>query len=101
MTRGTMALLALLHDLALEREDGRIRRERAFRIRHDFLAHDDDWLISRFRLPRALLLDLCAELGPALQRSTRRSRAIPVPTQVLSTLAFLATGTFQREMADR
>lgn len=40
-------------------------------------------------------------LGPALQRSTLRNRAVPVPIQVLTTLGFLATGTFQREMADR
>lgn len=59
-----------------------MRRERVFRDHHDLLAHDDDWLISRFRLPRAVLLELCAELGPALERSTRRTHALPVPTQV-------------------
>ena len=41
---------------------GRIRRERVFRDQHHLLAHDDDWLISPFRLPRAVLLELCAEL---------------------------------------
>ncbi len=44
----------------------------------DFLAHDDDWLISHFRLPRAVLLDLCAELGPVLDRPTRLNHAISV-----------------------
>lgn len=92
-----MALLALLEDYA----NGRIRRERVFRDHDDFLAHDDDWLISRFRFPRAVLLDLCAELGPVLERATRRNHAIPVQIQVLTTLGFLATGCFQRELADR
>lgn len=92
-----MAHLALLEDLA----EGRLRRERHFRDRHDLLANNDDWLISRFRLPRAVLLDLCAELRPQLERPTRRNHAISVPTQVLTTLGFLATGSFQREMADR
>ncbi|KAL6491526.1 hypothetical protein MHYP_G00018710 [Metynnis hypsauchen] len=92
-----MAALALLEDLA----NGRIRRERVFRDHYDFLAHDDDWLISRFRFPRAVLLELCAELGPVLEREAARSRASPVPLQVLTALGFLATGSFQRELADR
>lgn len=36
-----------------------------------------------------------------LERETKRTRAIPVHIQVLSTLGFLATGTFQREVGDR
>ncbi len=79
VTLGAVELLAR----AMEEENpGRIRRERVFRDQQDLLAHDDDWLISRFRLPRAVLLELCAELGPALERSTRRTHAIPVSTQV-------------------
>lgn len=92
-----MDALALLEDHI----NGRIRMERVFRDHGDFLAHDDDWLISRFRFPRAVLLDLCAELGPVLDRPTRRNHAIPVQTQVLTTVGFLATGSFQRELADR
>ncbi|KAL6488228.1 hypothetical protein MHYP_G00019690 [Metynnis hypsauchen] len=65
-----MAALALLEDIA----NGRSRRERVFRDHYDFLAHDDDWLISRFRFPRAVLLELCAEFGPVLERDTARSR---------------------------
>lgn len=61
------------------RDGGRIRREWVIRDQHDLLAHDDDWLISRFRLPRAVLLELCAELGPTLERSICRTHAIPVP----------------------
>ncbi|CAJ1057879.1 putative nuclease HARBI1 isoform X2 [Xyrichtys novacula] len=69
--------------------------------REDLLQNTDEWLMSRFRLPRAILLELCEELRPALERSTARSRAVPVPTLVLGTLGYLATGSFQREMADR
>ena len=46
----TMAALAVLKDFA----NGAIRRERVFRDREDLLAHGD-WLISRFRFPRAIL----------------------------------------------
>lgn len=45
------------------------------------LAQDDDWLISRFRLSRAIPLDLCAELAQALQRETGLNRALPVLLQ--------------------
>lgn len=93
----TMAELALLHDLA----QGAIWRERNFRDRADLLAGSDEWLISRFRLPRPILLYLCNILEPNLTRPTQRSHAIPAHLQVLSVLGFLATGTFQREIADR
>ncbi|XP_046874255.1 putative nuclease HARBI1 [Hypomesus transpacificus] len=92
-----MAELAFFEDVARQR----IRRERIFREHTDLLANGDEWLISRFRLSRAVLLELCAVLGPALARNTRRNNAVPVPLQVLTTLGFLATGTFQRELADR
>ncbi|KAK0144490.1 hypothetical protein N1851_017119 [Merluccius polli] len=45
-----------------------------------------------------VLLELCAELRPALQRNTARSQGLSVPTQVLTTLGFLATGAFQQEL---
>ncbi|XP_059915803.1 putative nuclease HARBI1 [Gadus macrocephalus] len=92
-----MAALALLEDIA----NGQIRRECIFREREDLLANDDDWLMSRFSFPRPVLLELCAELRPALERHTARSQGLSVPTQVLTTLGFLATGAFQRELADR
>ncbi|KAK7925045.1 hypothetical protein WMY93_007355 [Mugilogobius chulae] len=93
-----MALLALLEEDTVDRG---LRRDRVFSDREDLLAHDDDWLISRFRLPRAVLLQLCAELGPELERTARRNHAISVQTQVLTRLSFLATGSYQHEMADR
>ena len=34
------------------------------------VAHDDDCLINQFRFPGAVLLDPCAELGPASDRPT-------------------------------
>ena len=76
-----MAALVVLEDIA----NGAIRRERVFRDRHDLLAHEDKWLISRFRFPRAILLELCAELRPALEHNTARSHALPVPIQVMTT----------------
>ncbi|KAL2103415.1 hypothetical protein ACEWY4_000283 [Coilia grayii] len=73
-----MADLALLEDL-----NARIRQERMFRDRRDFFRENDVWLISRFRLPRHLLMELCDTLEPQLQRETRRSNAIPVSIQII------------------
>lgn len=92
-----MAHLALLEDLG----NRALRRERVFRERADLLAESSEWLLSRFRFSKHILLDLCRELGPFLERETKRTQAIPVHIQVLSTLGFLATGTFQREVGDR
>jgi len=69
-----MAYSALLEDVV----DGRLWREQIFRDQQDLLANDDEWLMSRFRLLRVVLLDLCAALGPTLQRRTRRNQTVPV-----------------------
>uniref|UniRef100_A0A8C5A0Z8 Putative nuclease HARBI1 n=1 Tax=Gadus morhua TaxID=8049 RepID=A0A8C5A0Z8_GADMO len=77
------------------------RGNRVYRDRADFFMESDEWLLSRIRLPRHLLMELCNALEPQLRRETRRSNALPVPVQGCSTLGFLATGTFQREIGDR
>ncbi|XP_039619162.1 putative nuclease HARBI1 [Polypterus senegalus] len=92
-----MADLVLLEDL----QQSLLRRDRVFRDRTDLIAESDEWLISHFRLPRAILLDLCQQFSQLLERLTKRTSAVPVHTQVLSTIGFLATGTFQREIGDR
>lgn len=97
LSERNMAHLALLEELA----NRAFRRERVFRERADLFAESSEWLLSRYRFPKHILLDLCHELGPMLERETKRTKAIPVHIQVLSTLGFLATGTFQRELGDR
>ncbi len=64
--------------------------------------NDEPWLISPYRLPRKALSDLWTDLALNLERKTCCNHAIHVglSVQVLSTLGFLATGTFQREMSD-
>ena len=70
--------------------------ERIFRDQLDLLG-DGEWLMSRFRL-LIVILDLCAVVGPVLQRSTRKNQAVPATLQVLATLGFLSTGTFQKRI---
>ena len=59
-----MAVLALLEDIA----NGCIKKNGCSVTILIFLAYGDDWLISRFRFPGAILLELCIELGPGLER---------------------------------
>uniref|UniRef100_A0A3B4XQX1 Putative nuclease HARBI1 n=1 Tax=Seriola lalandi dorsalis TaxID=1841481 RepID=A0A3B4XQX1_SERLL len=73
--------------------------ERKSDYRRDLLMESEAWLISRFRLPRHVIIELRNNLDARLKRETRRSNALPVPAQVLATLGFLATSTFKREIS--
>ena len=85
--------MALL--LALVQQQ-RLHKPRVFRDRTQPLdCMDDDELISRYRMPRMCITELCDLLATELQRTTARSCALPVSTQVLVALRFYATGSMQ------
>ncbi len=92
-----MADLLLLDALACQA----LGRECVFHERADLLAETDEWLMSRFRLPRAVLLHICHLLEPHLHRQTRRSKPIPPHVQVLTMTGFQSTGNFQRDTGNR
>ncbi|XP_050687164.1 putative nuclease HARBI1 [Eriocheir sinensis] len=77
-----------------------LRRERRYRDPLDPLQVSDEHLLRHYRMPRHEILRLCDELSPLLSRATKRAHAIPTHTQVLVTLRFLASGTFQNVIAD-
>ena len=81
-----MAVLALLKDIA----NSRIQRERVFRdlFVTDFLAYD--WLISRFRIPRAILLELCTDRDRGIEGWRWRDPYPVVGDQELSHCVALA-----------
>ena len=81
-------------------EHDRMRRERIFRNRLDPLNISDDHLIRYYRMPRNEILELCEQIAPEISRHTRRTRAIPVHTQVLVALRFYASGSFQSVVSD-
>ena len=55
-----MAYLALLEDL----ENRALRRERVFKERADLFSESTEWLLSRYRFPKNILMDLCRDLQP-------------------------------------
>ena len=71
-----------------------LRRERVFLDRNSPLeVYDDEGLRSRFRLPRSLILDVCALVQLKIQRVTARCEALPIQLVVCVGLRFLATGS--------
>lgn len=78
-----------------------LRKERVFRDRNNPLDYMDDIeIISKFRLPRHLILGLCREIENDITRPTRRSHSLPPSLQVMAALRFFATGNFQTVTAD-
>ncbi|XP_018026978.1 putative nuclease HARBI1 isoform X2 [Hyalella azteca] len=77
-----------------------LRRERVFRDQLDLLHVCDQELISKYRFPRHEIINIIHELEPLLQRQTLRSHAITVCTQIMATLRFLASGSFQNVVGD-
>lgn len=78
-----------------------LRRQRVFRDRSnplDFM--DERELISKYRLTRNVIVELCQLLEPHVRRVTARSQSLPVSLQVLVALRFFATGSFQAVNGD-
>jgi len=91
----------LLIVAATQNQHNRLPKPRVFRDRTQPLdILDDDELVMRYRLNRQCIVDLCDLLANDLQRSTRRSGALSVSTQVLVALRYFATGSFQRVDGD-
>ena len=55
----------------------------------------DDEVHAVTRFPRSAVEELCTLLNDDLARTTRRSNALPVDTQVLTALQFYSSGSFQ------
>ena len=93
-----MALFLRIQQYAHQRQ---LRRERVFLDRNNHLETlNDQGLISKYRLPRRCILDLCEVLRVDLERPTRRNNALTVSQQVLVALRFYATGSFQTVIGD-
>ena len=76
----------------LKRRSQNIRRNRVFRDRDNPLDYTDDAdIISKYRLSRSLILNLCQMFQNDLQRPTMRSHAFPVSLQIMVALRFYAT----------
>ena len=77
------------------RRNQRARRERIFHLRFDLFGMSGERIIGTYRFPRAVIMELLAELREDLESRTRRTKAIPPLTKLLASLHFLASGSFQ------
>ncbi|XP_062572274.1 putative nuclease HARBI1 [Saccostrea cucullata] len=79
----------------------RLRRERVLRDYNNPLDYlDDESIVSKYRLTRPMIHNLCAMFERDLHRPTMRSRSLPVSLQIMVALLFYASGSFQEVVAD-
>ncbi|KAJ1151573.1 hypothetical protein NDU88_004353 [Pleurodeles waltl] len=77
----------------------RLRHPPVYRPLVDLSAMEERHVIVTYRLDRATIHELCAQLEPDLMSAIRHPTGIPPLVQVLSVLHFLASGSFQTTVA--
>lgn len=87
-------VIPVVHLLNQEEEGQQVPRA-IVRDRLDPLNVSDNELLRYYRFPRQIIIEFCDLLAPALERPTRRRNSLPVHTQVLIGLRFMASGSFQ------
>lgn len=74
----------------------RRRRDRIFRDRDKPLDYEtEEAIVSKYRLPRHIIIQLCQQFEHELQRPTLRSCELTFSLQIMVALRFFATGSFQ------
>ncbi|KAJ1201340.1 hypothetical protein NDU88_005153 [Pleurodeles waltl] len=73
----------------------RWRHPPVYRPLVDLSTMEERHVIVTYRLDRATIQELCAQLEPDLMSAIRHPTGIPPLVQVLSVLHFLASGSFQ------
>ncbi|KAJ1136456.1 hypothetical protein NDU88_002873 [Pleurodeles waltl] len=77
----------------------RWRHPPVYRPLVDLSTMEERHVIITYRLDRATIQELCAQLEPDLMSAIRHPTGIPPQVQVLSVLHFLASGSFQTIVA--
>ncbi|KAJ1185459.1 hypothetical protein NDU88_002251 [Pleurodeles waltl] len=77
----------------------RWRHPPVYRPLVDLSTMEDRHIIIPYRLDRATIQELCAQLEPDLMSAIRHPTGIPPLVQVLSVLHFFASGSFQTTVA--
>lgn len=78
-----------------------LRKKRTFKEREILSDEmDDDYIISRYRLDRDLILRVCELVRLDVEKKTKRNHALSVSSQVLTELRYYATGSFFSLLGD-
>lgn len=87
--------------VVLRRRRNHLRRNRVFRDRnHPLELYDDAEIVRKFRFDRQSILELTDSVSDRLQYPLQRRGALTPVLQVLLTLRFYATGTFQEVVGE-
>ncbi|CAH2099346.1 unnamed protein product [Euphydryas editha] len=77
------------------------RRPRTYQNREDlFNKYNDYEFMERFRFSKAAVIEILSKIQNNISPQTHRSKSIDAMTQLLVTLRFYATGTFQQLLGD-
>jgi cytochrome c-type biogenesis protein CcmH/NrfG len=94
-----MALLLHLQNRQRQRQQqfkGRLFRSRTNPL--DFLS--DQQIIRNYRFERERIYTLCDKLREDLEKSTKRSRSLPVSLQIVIALRYYASGSYMNVIGD-
>ena len=78
----------------------RSNRDRRRPYIFDYGKYDEEQFRSRYRIPKAAFRELLDIISPDISAHNDREKPIPADTQLLLTLRFYATGTFQLACRD-
>ncbi|KAJ1208321.1 hypothetical protein NDU88_003707 [Pleurodeles waltl] len=92
-------LAVLLHRACPLGQVRRWRHPRVYRLLVDLSTMEERHVITTYRLDRATILELCAQMDADLMSAICHPTGIPPLVQVLSVLHFLASGSFQMAVA--
>ncbi|KAJ1143589.1 hypothetical protein NDU88_009896 [Pleurodeles waltl] len=92
-------LAVLLHRARLLGQVRRWWHPPVYRPLVDLSTMEESHIIITYKLDRATIQELCAQLEPDLMSAIRRPTGIPPLVQVLSVLHFLGSGSFQTTVA--
>ncbi|KAK5645964.1 hypothetical protein RI129_004428 [Pyrocoelia pectoralis] len=86
---------------SLSEDEAPLRRIRFIRDRNNpFENLDDHHFKLRFRFSKETVMELMHIIGPVIEPATKRNKAITALNQLLITLRFYATGSFQQTIGD-
>jgi cytochrome c-type biogenesis protein CcmH/NrfG len=95
------AIALLLHLQNRQRQRQQQFTRRLFRSRTnplDFLS--DQQIIRNYRFERERIYTLCDKLREDLEKSTKRSRSLPVSLQIVIALRYYASGSYMNVIGD-
>ena len=76
-----------------------LSEEKVFRDRQNPLQESEDHMITNYRFPSEIILEITEDPSQSLRRQTSRSESVSLLHQISGTLYYFGSGVFQRSFA--